>query len=199
MSIFHSRTRKTLGFTLTEAAIVLGIVGLILGAIWVAASAVYNNMRINRTSEQILKIVQNIRSLYAGTHSFDGITNGQDITLDLVPAKVFPNDMVKVEGANTYVYHAWGNSSETSVIARGWLGSPPRFSIEYVGAPQDACMKIITLATGDERDAGIFQAGNQLNSGELVLFTEFPITVTEARTICTTSETPGIMLVYKLN
>ncbi len=67
MSILQSRARKTRGFTLTEAAIVLGIVGLILGAIWVAAAAVYENMRTNRANEQILKVAQAVRSLYASS------------------------------------------------------------------------------------------------------------------------------------
>lgn len=37
----HLRLR--LGFNLIEAAIVLGVVGLVIGGIWVAASAVRNN------------------------------------------------------------------------------------------------------------------------------------------------------------
>ena len=46
------RRQRRRGFTLTEIAIVLGIVGLILGAIWVAAAAVYNNLRVSHADTE---------------------------------------------------------------------------------------------------------------------------------------------------
>ncbi len=42
------------GFNLVEAAIVLGVVGLVIGGIWVAASTVSANMRINQLSTDIM-------------------------------------------------------------------------------------------------------------------------------------------------
>src|SRR5882762_1552401 len=60
-----SREQEKRGFTLTEIAIVLGIVGLILGAIWVAAAAVYSNLRTSKATTELLNIVQNVRALYA--------------------------------------------------------------------------------------------------------------------------------------
>lgn len=41
------------GFNLVEAAIVLGVVGLVIGGIWVAASALQKNMTINNLANQI--------------------------------------------------------------------------------------------------------------------------------------------------
>src|ERR1700740_210314 len=63
------------GFTLTEIAIVLGIIGLILGAIWVAAAAVYNNMRTSKATTEILTAVQNVRALYATSQIVDANAN----------------------------------------------------------------------------------------------------------------------------
>ena len=62
----HSKT-KTLqrGFTLTELSIVLGIIGLILGAIWVAASAVYSNLHLATANTQLLQVTQAVRAMYA--------------------------------------------------------------------------------------------------------------------------------------
>jgi len=54
------------GFNLVEAAIVLGVVGLVIGGIWVAASAVTENRKQARMSEQVLLVVQNIRQIYGG-------------------------------------------------------------------------------------------------------------------------------------
>ena len=52
------------GFNLIEAAIVLGIVGLIVGGIWAAASSAYENMRQQTASKQLLSLVGNIRNYY---------------------------------------------------------------------------------------------------------------------------------------
>jgi prepilin-type N-terminal cleavage/methylation domain-containing protein len=62
-SLHHRR-----GFTLTEIAIVLGVMGMILGAIWGAASTVYSNKKTTAALQEILAIVANMRGLY---------TNGQ--------------------------------------------------------------------------------------------------------------------------
>src|ERR1700733_12022724 len=92
-----SPTRQTKrGFTLTEIAIVLGIIGLILGAIWVAAAAVYTNMRTSKTTTELLDIVQNVRAMYATSGTVDpaadmaafGIQAGGGLTY--IRAGVFP-------------------------------------------------------------------------------------------------------------
>jgi len=58
--------RQKRGFSLIEAAIVLAIVGLVIGGIWMAASAVNAAQRVNRTNEQVGYVVQKMRSLFKG-------------------------------------------------------------------------------------------------------------------------------------
>lgn len=48
------------GFNLIEAAIVLGVVGLVIGGIWVAADAVMMRMRIKQTTEGIYLIAKEL-------------------------------------------------------------------------------------------------------------------------------------------
>lgn len=55
--------RKKKGFNLIEAAIVLGVVGLVIGGIWVAASVVNENLKINKTVEGIVLGSQNALNL----------------------------------------------------------------------------------------------------------------------------------------
>jgi prepilin-type N-terminal cleavage/methylation domain-containing protein len=57
------------GFTLTEIAIVLGIIGLILGAIWAAASAVYSNMKTSQCEQGITQTAQAVRAMFATSNS----------------------------------------------------------------------------------------------------------------------------------
>lgn len=52
------------GFSLIESAIVLGIVGLVIGGIWVAAASVIESRRQTRFLEQIPTIILNLQKLY---------------------------------------------------------------------------------------------------------------------------------------
>jgi len=80
------------GFTLTEIAIVLGIIGLILGAIWVAAAAVYENTRVNRGVTEILAISSGLKALN-GTRASLG-TDGTDATNAVYTMKLPPLDLL---------------------------------------------------------------------------------------------------------
>jgi len=202
MPILQSRARKTRGFTLTEAAIVLGIVGLILGAIWVAAAAVYENMRTNRANEQILKVAQAVRSLYASSPTMNVGGENVDVTTALVSAGIFPTDMLN----GTTVYHPWDNSGgaggANSVIVSGYDSTPPRFAIKLIAAPKQACMRIMTGNTGQQRDAGMYAVGIAQAAGADpeaggIMYTNFPVSVTTADGTCTDPD-PGVALVFKL-
>ncbi len=48
------------GFNLVEAAIVLGVVGLVIGGIWTGAASVKQNHWISETSKGVLLSVQTI-------------------------------------------------------------------------------------------------------------------------------------------
>jgi prepilin-type N-terminal cleavage/methylation domain-containing protein len=50
------------GFTLTEIAIVLGIIGIILGAVWSAASGVYASANSSKITQQLGYYVAAVRS-----------------------------------------------------------------------------------------------------------------------------------------
>jgi prepilin-type N-terminal cleavage/methylation domain-containing protein len=63
-SMRKARSRPARGFTLTEMAIVLGVMGIILGAIWAAASQVYANKKTTAMLQDITMIVSNVRGLY---------------------------------------------------------------------------------------------------------------------------------------
>ncbi|MDD5587329.1 MAG: type 4 pilus major pilin [Alphaproteobacteria bacterium] len=83
-------------FTLTETAIVLGVVGIVLGGIWVAAGSVYQKVRVNNAYEEIRLIVDNMHSIGMGMTSTAQLTTptggGEDqpITPKAFTAGVFP-------------------------------------------------------------------------------------------------------------
>jgi len=59
-------SNKRSGFNLVEAAIVLGVVGLVIGGIWVAASSVTEKRRLSAASTAILQLVQSLRGSLTG-------------------------------------------------------------------------------------------------------------------------------------
>jgi len=66
----HSRTRSQSdaqkGFTLTELGIVMGVAGVIIGAIWVGASRANEAARVNDALTELQTIQQNLTDLMDG-------------------------------------------------------------------------------------------------------------------------------------
>ena len=81
-----SRARR--GFTLTELAIVLGVMGLILGAIWSASATVSANQKNTKAIRQILVVAQAMKSSFSsGTiPAADNISPPTPSTAALFPA-----------------------------------------------------------------------------------------------------------------
>ncbi len=157
MTKISSRLRR--GFTLTEIAIVLGIMGLILGAIWAAASSVYNNQRINSASNDIASIVQGVRKLYAMSNG-TGATANTNITGDLVLAKAVPSNMVN--SGTTYVVGGADHTldgpfpgGKTMITATSDGGS---FAVVMSKVNTSNCISLLTSIGGNARDPGLFYA-----------------------------------------
>jgi prepilin-type N-terminal cleavage/methylation domain-containing protein len=145
----HRQRRR--GFTLTEIAIVLGIIGLILGAIWVAAAAVYNNLRVSHANTEILQIAQAVRGLY-GNASSTGVIANTILTPTLINAKTVPSDMVNVAGTGLIDPFPGGT---TGVLTPTTADS---FTIEMTDVPNDACINLLMSVAGSNRDPGLFEA-----------------------------------------
>ncbi len=84
----HTRTIR--GFNLVEAAIVLGVIGLVIGGIWTAAASVQANMRINKVASDVTVIINNARKIFPlGNFPASGFTN---VNTAAFHAGVFPQD-----------------------------------------------------------------------------------------------------------
>ena len=88
--------RKRRGFNLIESAIVLGFVGLVIGGIWTAASAVMENYKLKRVTEVVIlasrKLQENISLADANAIPR---TLGYAFLIDYcIAAKIFPEDFI---------------------------------------------------------------------------------------------------------
>jgi len=166
------------GFTLTEIAIVLGIIGLILGAIWVGAGAVYQNLRVSKAQTELLQITQGIRTLYASQIKFDTAPSILE-TPGLIAANVFPSDAVY----NSMVNSPWGGNSAINVYSQSFNSVGDSYSVEFDNIPVSACIALATGLTGSGRDQQLVGVAYQNNSGVGNNF--FPINVVAATQGCT--------------
>jgi len=138
------------GFTLTEIAIVLGIMGLVLGAIWVAAAGVYNNQRVNLATTSIMQIAQGVRALYA-TSATTGYTTTADMTTALITAGAVPNNLVASSSTLTGPFPN-GKSAVYST------GDGAGFVISMSAASKANCVTLLTAVGGTGRDPGLYKA-----------------------------------------
>jgi len=115
------------GFNLVEAAIVLGIVGLVIGGIWVAASSIASNMKSNDAQLMFNSIVNSVYTMYGGMP-----TPSTNTSLDaaLAAAKSVPETFINAAGND--IVNPWGGNVNVNIIAnsppvylRVWMYSVP--------------------------------------------------------------------------
>ncbi len=90
MHLSSFQSKKQSGFTLTEIAIVLGIVGVILGAIWAAAASVNSSNKAGTAIKEVLNIVGGIQSAFPKGFP----VGGQDLTSYAINSGIISNDMI---------------------------------------------------------------------------------------------------------
>jgi prepilin-type N-terminal cleavage/methylation domain-containing protein len=86
MLIITKRARSSRGFTLTEAAIVLAIVGLVLSAIWAASTGVFGNMKSNDAQNGITLAAQQIHAMYGNSNDTGKAAAGTILAAGMLPA-----------------------------------------------------------------------------------------------------------------
>lgn len=95
------RRQKVRGFNLVESAIVLGIVGLVIGGIWAAAAGIQRNMYRNEIIEAVQRANQNFASVWKGLSLSDNAQHYVVITPTIFP----PGELVSsagFSGVNAY-------------------------------------------------------------------------------------------------
>jgi len=84
------------GFTLTELAIVLGIMGTILSAIWIASAHVSNNQKVNKAVQEVLALSQSVQAFYGPKGQLDA----GDLTQIAINNGFYSADMLQSGGCN---------------------------------------------------------------------------------------------------
>jgi hypothetical protein len=127
-------------------AIVLGIIGIILGAIWTAASMVYENMRAGQATGQVLTIVNNWRLVY-GAKRVD-VADWTDITSATINNLFLPADMIQT-GNTSYGVGPWTNSQVYVYGYQTYNG----IIVAYKNLSGSACNRLANAVAGQNSQA----------------------------------------------
>jgi hypothetical protein len=96
----ENRSRKRNAFTLTELAIVIGVIGLILGAIWTVSVKVSANRKAARATQEVLVLAESIRGVYGPKHAVDD----GDLTQFAVNSSMYLPDMIQPISCDTIAH-----------------------------------------------------------------------------------------------
>jgi prepilin-type N-terminal cleavage/methylation domain-containing protein len=184
------------GFTLTEIAIVLGIIGFILSAIWTAASRVYANYNLDKAATETLSIVHSFKSLYA----FNRVAqepNGTDITALAMSSGFFPPDMVQ-QGNTTYALGPWGGSQVNVYSGATWNA----ITVAFWNIDQTTCNRLAdAIATGNAfpGDGLVWEGVNSTYRTLPPYGTDQPFTVSGVAAACASGGNINVQVTYSVN
>lgn len=146
------RTGPRRGFNLVEAAIVLGVVGIVIGGIWVTASTVMENIKVNQALNGMQTIVENFRRNWKGfsLDAMEASPNAPYMGQD-------PTGFQNIEGFTYqnlhYIYDPWGRLMAATFDNHGTLGEV--FSLSLYDVPRSVCMKMLFAWGGSGKWRGI--------------------------------------------
>lgn len=170
--------RSRSGFNLVEAAIVLGVIGLVIGGIWVAASAVQSNIRKTDGSRALIQIVQNVRIMFEGqTPAATG-----SINTEVIRANAVPGDFIN----GTNILNPWNGPVTVSLAQAG--SQIDSIDVQYASMPRDVCIELTSRNTNVSQGSGLTQI--LINNGSsTVTVNTFPYSPATAATDCLANNT----------
>ena len=157
-----NRARR--GFSLAEFSIVLGIMGVVLGALWGVVAIVRENVKRGEMAEQTVAMVNNIRSFYMGQMRLAtpaGSVAESAVTDHLLRQGILLSEQLRDRTAGTWVAdHPWGATGASgAVLANGGIGvsgvdaggvdvSTHSFRIQLRGLKYSSCVALASRLSG---------------------------------------------------
>jgi type II secretory pathway pseudopilin PulG len=137
------------GFSLVETAIVMGIVGLIVGGIWAWAALPNSQVLANQATDELYAIVNNGRGYYSG-RALPSTPCASLSTLTSVPAStgIFPSGMgVTATSGTAAPKDPWGNT--VSAYACVSAAGPTVLAVRFSNLSRKLCIDMIAGTLGD--------------------------------------------------
>lgn len=186
------------GFNLIEAAIVLGVVGLVIGGIWKATGPIHERQQINQTVNDIIGIVSNTRWFFlgnvAGFCQSIGCTPNINVTRLFVKAGLTPSEYPLTTFDTSLFPYADNNDALQTPMGYkmfleagdwgvyGHLTYGLKIVPVFVGLNKPMCINLIAaVASRFKDDSDLVWLETPASIG----VKNFPIPLDEAATLCT--------------
>lgn len=214
MSLQSAHNKKRSGFSLTEFAIVLGVIGVIISGLWSVVSIVRENMKRTQMKEQMFVAVNGVRDFYL-TRACASLnmncpapTAASNVILTdhLLRNNGLPYEMLRNRDDATWVAdHPWG---ETAALGSGGMrvyagnealtNHDAFFRVEVLGLERDSCVALASKLTGTGTPDGL--VSTRINGGSLHDSDADPAAVSPetADGECVAGDANRISLVYTL-
>lgn len=191
LQFVHNKSRK--GFSLTEFAIVLGVIGVVLSGLWSTIAIVRENMKRAEMKEQMVVVVAGVRDFYLSRACASLNQNCPaavtDLTNYLLRNNALPYEQLRDRTVATWVAdHPWfpGTAGGSLKVYSGDNSgsSPDRFfrvSLRDVG--EGSCIALAPKLSGTGTPAGLSEvriAGTLMNTAAKPL----PVSPEDADTPC---------------
>jgi type II secretory pathway pseudopilin PulG len=192
MSSFSATTpRRKRGFSLMEAAVVLGVVGLVIGGIWGVAASVRASMQSNQLHQQTLNLVSSIRDYYAN-RPLPAVAGAITSTLSgkgIFPEEMCPANCVSAASPSSPPpLNAYGGTTTVTIPNPATYSN--QFSVTYLSVDKKGCMELGMKLSARAPEIGLvsFAAGGGTR-------TTFPIPLATLKGDCPGS---NITLYFKI-
>jgi prepilin-type N-terminal cleavage/methylation domain-containing protein len=161
-----TRRKKHRGFNLIESAIVLGVVGLLIGGIWVAASAVSENHKVQLAATGMAQIVRNMNGLFPKEAVVNAATM-VSLNLGNWKEQVYAN----VDG---YTISPWPAQSPFGRSVTSLINTSGYIIIIFPTLQLSHCIKMIALITAGYASNDLYMI--RLNNGSSTTdYNSFPL------------------------
>lgn len=189
--------RRRNGFSLIEAAIVLGLIGLVVGGIWAAAASSRASTQANQLQQQTLNLVKGVRDYYAAR----ALPAAGSITTTLAGKGRFPEEMcpancVSAAASNSpyTVYNAYGGT--TTATIPNVTTYPNQFTVTYSSVDEKGCVQLGMNLSARSAEVGLVSY-TASTGGSGTARTTFPIPLATIQGDCAATGNQ-ILLYFKI-
>lgn len=201
-------------YSMMEIAIVIAVIGIILGALWVAATHAWEYTRREQVRETIATTVANARSYFGGQVGVPAVASSV-LTNQMIVANVVPSALKRQTdcGGLACADNPWVSSSDVAKFPDGtfevcyWsLGiagiansastdcstAPTQypsafFGVEFKGLTKQSCVALVETMSGANQPTGLVEiniGGINLQAGG---YSIQPVSDTAVETFCITN------------
>lgn len=131
------KRRSKAGFNLLELSIVLAIIGIVMGAIYMTASGIYDTLKTDKLVSQVNETVKNFRNAWVTKTGNGLLWDSTVLPLNIMPESVY------FDSSRGIFVNAFNGR-----IGFQHTGDPATFLLIVNGVPQRACIRLLTKDYG---------------------------------------------------